>query len=177
MVWPEERWKHWNKETKKKQTWWNLKGRALHWPNFTCIGCGSSKWSLKSIRTWGMNSGTSYGKAWIHALIPSTPAWRFISIAGVMFSAFFFFFIFVDLSFSKCFYKTKCNLTLTNIENQPPFLSPQDQGPEKLTFFFDTTQCFWVITQSWKEVWLPVQVTWCTWHMVNHGVMRRGILN
>lgn len=42
----------------------------------TSMGCGSLRWSLRSIRICGIQNGTSYGLDRMHALRPSTPAWR-----------------------------------------------------------------------------------------------------
>lgn len=42
----------------------------------TSIGWGSLRWALRSIKSCGIQVGTSYGLDKMQALSPSTPAWR-----------------------------------------------------------------------------------------------------
>lgn len=42
----------------------------------TSIGCVSLRCALRSMRSWGIQVGTSYGLDKMQALSPSTPAWR-----------------------------------------------------------------------------------------------------
>lgn len=42
----------------------------------TSMGCVSLRWALRSINSWGIQVGTSYGLERIQALSPRTPAWR-----------------------------------------------------------------------------------------------------
>lgn len=42
----------------------------------TSMGCVSLRWALRSINSWGIQVGTSYGLERIQALNPRTPAWR-----------------------------------------------------------------------------------------------------
>ena len=42
----------------------------------TSMGCGSLRWLLRSMRIWGIQTGTSYGHDRMQALRPRTPAWR-----------------------------------------------------------------------------------------------------
>lgn len=51
-------------------------GRIKAVSTLTSMGCVSFKWALRSISSWGIQVGTSYGLERIQALRPRTPAWR-----------------------------------------------------------------------------------------------------
>jgi len=81
----------------------------------TCMGWGSLTCELRSMRIWGMKSGTSYGYACTYAHRPRTPAWRLMIFSMATASERIVFLILVELRRSKWSWKNVCpiNMSLT----------------------------------------------------------------
>ena len=103
-----------------KVTWMGC-GLVMSVPliKFTWMGCGSLTCMLRSIKTWGIKSGTSYGCAWTQALSPSTPACRLISFSRESGSvAAWRFFSFTRLRCSKWLCRTWATFQLEKASKQ-----------------------------------------------------------